>query len=206
MKKSAFVTALSIGVLSINMAFATPQQAVSQVKGNATQVLQILKQANGKNDDAIRRQAENYAAPYFDFELMTRLSVGAPWNKATAAQKQTLVEEYRKMLIRTYAGQMLRYKNAQVTVSDKATTKNGGAMFGNRQVVDVNATITVPGQQPIKAVFSTYQSGGKYKVFNVSFEGAFKLVQMKQQEFKPILDSKGIEGLIASLKAKNGSK
>lgn len=206
MKKTAFLTALSIGVLSINMAFATPQQAVEQVRGNASQVLSILKQANGKNDAAIRQRAEAYASPYFDFELMTRLAVGAPWNKASAEQKQILVQEFRKMLIRTYASQMLRYKNATVTVNNTPVAKNGGAAMGNKQIVDVRATVNNPGEQPVQVVFSTYQAGNKYKVYNVSFEGAFKLVQLKQQEFKPVLDAKGVDGLIAALKAKNGSK
>lgn len=203
--KKQWITALGIGVLSVNMAFATPKQAVEQVRTNATQVLNILKQANGKNDAAIRKQAEDYATPYFDFALMTRLAVGAPWNKATEAQKQTLVQEFRKMLIRVYAAQMLRYKNAQVRVKDNAVSKDGGSLLRGKQIVDVRATIVPTSGQPVEAVFSTYQDGGKYRVFNVSFEGVFKLVEGQRQQFKPILDSKGIDGLIADLKAKNGN-
>ena len=175
-----------------------------QIKENSVQMLKILQQANGKNDVAVRKQAENYALPYFDFTLMTRLSVGAPWNKATAAQKQTLVNEFRTMLIRTYSRQMLNYKNAQVTV--KNAVAKPSSLLPSKEQIDVRATITNPGQQPVEAVFSTYQDGNKYKVFNVVFEGAFALVQSQKQQFKPILDSKGIDGLIADLKAKNGSK
>ena len=43
-------------------------------------------------------------------------------------------------------------------------------------------------------------------MFNVVFEGAFALIQNQKQQFKPILDAKGIDGLIADLKAKNGGK
>ena len=42
MKKSALTAALSIGIMSIGLAFATPQQAVAQLKQNSTQVLNIL--------------------------------------------------------------------------------------------------------------------------------------------------------------------
>ena len=141
MKKMQLMTALSIGVLSINLAFATPKQAVEQVRDNAGQVLNILKQANGRNDAAVRKQAEDYATPYFDFALMTRLAVGAPWNRASEAQKQTLVQEFRKMLIRVYASQMLRYKNAQVQVKDNAVAKDGGSLLRGKQIVEVRATI-----------------------------------------------------------------
>ena len=184
MKKMQLMTALSIGVLSINLAFATPKQAVEQVRDNAGQVLNILKQANGRNDAAVRKQAEDYATPYFDFALMTRLAVGAPWNRASEAQKQTLVQEFRKMLIRVYASQMLRYK----------------------KIVEVRATIKPTSGQPVEAVFSTYKDGNIYRVFNVSFEGVFKLVESQRQQFKPILDAKGVDGLIAELKSKNGSR
>ena len=195
MKKATWLSALSISILSINIAFASPQDASSQIKDNATHVLSILKQANGKNDAAVRKQAENYALPYFDFALMTRLSVAEYWNKANEEQKQILVSELRTLLIRTYSGQMLRYKNAQVVV--KNATPKPNPSLPNKQQIDVSTIITNSGQ---------HQSGNQYKVFNVVFEGALALVQNQKKQFKPILQTRGVEGLIADLKAKNGHK
>ena len=205
MKKSVLAAALSAGILSFGIAVAAPKDASDQIKGNAAQMLEILHKANGSNDAAVRKQAENYALPYFDFNLMTRLAVGAPWNKASAAQKQELVNEFRAMLIRTYSGQMLRFKNAKVEVKN-AVAKPASALMRGKELVDVRVSIANPGEQPVEAVFSTYQDGGRYKVFNVVFEGAFALIQNQKQQFKPILDAKGIDGLIADLKAKNGGK
>ncbi len=205
MKKSVLAAALGAGILSFGIAVAAPKDASDQIKGNAAQMLEILHKANGSNDAAVRKQAENYALPYFDFNLMTRLAVGAPWNKASAAQKQELVNEFRAMLIRTYSGQMLRFKNAKVEVKN-AVAKPASALMRGKELVDVRVSIANPGEQPVEAVFSTYQDGGKYKVFNVVFEGAFALIQNQKQQFKPILDAKGIDGLIADLKAKNGGK
>ena len=205
MKKSVLAAALGTGILSFGIAVAAPKDASDQIKGNAAQMLEILHKANGSNDAAVRKQAENYALPYFDFNLMTRLAVGAPWNKASAAQKQELVNEFRAMLIRTYSGQMLRFKNAKVEVKN-AVAKPASALMRGKELVDVRVSIANPGEQPVEAVFSTYQDGGRYKVFNVVFEGAFALIQNQKQQFKPILEAKGIDGLIADLKAKNGGK
>ena len=205
MKKSVLAAALGAGILSFGIAVAAPKDASDQIKGNAAQMLEILHKANGSNDAAVRKQAENYALPYFDFNLMTRLAVGAPWNKASAAQKQELVNEFRAMLIRTYSGQMLRFKNAKVEVKN-AVAKPASALMRGKELVDVRVSIANPGEQPVEAVFSTYQDGGRYKVFNVVFEGAFALIQNQKQQFKPILDAKGIDGLMADLKAKNGGK
>ena len=43
MKKTSFISALSISILSISMAVAAPADAVNQIRQNATQVLSILK-------------------------------------------------------------------------------------------------------------------------------------------------------------------
>ncbi|WP_373698293.1 phospholipid-binding protein MlaC [Neisseria dentiae] len=199
MKKSALFSALGIGLLSINLAFATPAEAVNQVRTNATQVLNILKEANGSNDAAVRRKAESYALPNFDFQRMTALAVGNPWREATPAQKQALSKEFQTLLIRTYSGTMLKYKNASVMVKDNPVVNRGG-----KEVV-VRAEVTQPGGKPVVMDFTTYQSGSKYRAYNVAIEGA-SLVTVYRNQFGETIKNKGIDGLIAELKSKNGGK
>ena len=199
MKKSALFSALGIGLLSINLAFATPAEAVNQVRTNATQVLNILKEANGSNDAAVRRKAESYALPNFDFQRMTALAVGNPWREATPAQKQALSKEFQTLLIRTYSGTMLKYKNANVVVKDNPVVNRGG-----KEVV-VRAEVTQPGGKPVVMDFTTYQSGSKYRAYNVAIEGA-SLVTVYRNQFGETIKNKGIDGLIAELKSKNGGK
>ncbi|MCS4533936.1 MlaC/ttg2D family ABC transporter substrate-binding protein [Neisseria montereyensis] len=199
MKKSAFFSALSIGLLSISLATAAPADAVNQIRTNATQVLNILKGANGSNDAAIRRKAENYAIPYFDFQRMTALAVGNPWRQATPAQKRALTKEFQTLLIRTYSGTMLKFKNAKVTVSNKPIVNRGG-----KEVI-VHADVTPENGQTVKMDFTTYQSGNKYRAYNVAVEGA-SLVTVYRNQFGETIKAKGIDGLISELKSKNGSK
>lgn len=198
--QSKLIAWLSIGLLSINMAFAAPQDAVAQVKENATQVLSILNKANSKNNDVVRQEAENYAVPYFDFERMTRTAIGQPWTQATNEQKQMLVKEVKTLLIRTYSQQMLNFKDSKVTVHDNPVVRNGG------KNIDVKVTVQPAGKQPIEMVFNTYPKDDKYLVYNVVIEGAINLVIAQNKQFTPILQSKGIDGLIADLKAKNNSQ
>ena len=196
MKKTAFISALSIGLLSIGLAAATPQQAVGQVKENANQVLGILAKANGSNNAAVRRQAENYAIPYFDFERMTALAVGAPWKQATPAQKKALTQEFKTLLIRTYSGTMLKFKGAKVQVLGNPIVNNGG-----KEVV-VKTKITAQGK-PVNMDYTMYQSGSKYRVYNVAVEGA-SLVTVYRSQFNETIRKSGIDGLIGQLKQKNG--
>ena len=196
MKKSALTAALSIGIMSIGLAFATPQQAVAQLKQNSTQVLNILQNAKNNNDVQVRRQAENYAIPYFDFARMTELAVGANWRNATPAQKTALTEQFKTLLIRTYSGTMLQYRNANVVIRENAVQR------GNSVIV--TADITPAGGKPVTMDYTMYQSGGKYRVYNVAVEGA-SLVTVYRSQFNNTIAQKGIDGLIQELRSKNGS-
>ena len=197
--KTTFYTAALITLAAASTAQATPQQAVSQVRENAAQVLAILKKANGSNDAAVRKEAENYALPYFDFQRMTAQAVGQPWTQATPAQKQELSKEFQTLLIRTYSGTMLKFKNAKVNIKDNPVVNKGG-----KEIV-VRAEINVSGQKPVNMDFTTYQSGNKYRAYNVAVEGA-SLVTVYRNQFGETIKAKGIDGLIADLKAKNGGK
>lgn len=196
MKKTSFISALSISILSISMAVAAPADAVNQIRQNATQVLSILK--NGDAGTA-RQKAEAYATPYFDFQRMTALAVGNPWRTASDAQKQALTKEFQTLLIRTYSSTMLKFKNANVNVKDNPIINKGG-----KEII-VRAEVGVPGQKPVNMDFTTYQSGNKYRAYNVAIEGA-SLVTVYRNQFGEIIKAKGVDGLIAELKAKNSGK
>ena len=198
MKKSALISALSIGVMSISMAFATPQEAVSQVRTSSTEMLNILSKANGSNNASVRKQAENYAMPYFDFERMTALAVGNPWRSASVAQRKDLTEQFKTLLIRTYSGTMLQYKNAKVNVLNNPQVNRGG-----QEVIVRAEVVAAGGGKPVNMDYTLYQSGGKYRVYNVAVEGA-SLVTVYRNQFGQTIGQKGIDGLIADLKSKNG--
>ena len=151
---------------------------------------------NGSNNASVRKQAENYAMPYFDFERMTALAVGNPWRSASAAQRKDLTEQFKTLLIRTYSGTMLQYKNAKVNVLNNPQVNRGG------QEVVVRAEVQQPGKQKVNIDFTTYQSGSKYRAYNVAIEGA-SLVTVYRNQFGETIRTKGIDGLITDLKAKN---
>lgn len=196
MKKSAMMTALSIGVLSISMAFANPN-AVAQVRTNSVEVMKILNQANGSNNAEVLRRAENYATPYFDFERMTALAIGQPWRNASAEQKSALVQAFKNKLIKDYTGTLSDYKNAKVVVQNNT--------YSQGNIVWVKTTVTPAGGKAVNIDFGTYPSGGKYRIMNVKVEGG-SLVTAYRNQFGEIIRKKGINGLIDDLRRQNGSR
>lgn len=197
MKKSAFFSAFTIGIMSVSMAFANPA-AVSQIRENATQILKILNKANGSNDAQIRREAENYITPYFDFDRMTALAVGQPWKQATTQQRKDLVDGFKVLIRSSYTGTMTKFKNSKVVVQDQTLTKSNGDVL-------VKASVATADGKPVNVDFTTRKDGSKYRVYNVAVEGA-SLVTVYRNQFGETVKAKGIDGLIAELKSKNGDK
>lgn len=197
MKKSAFFSALTMGIMSISMAFADPA-AVSQVRENATQMLKILNKANGSNDAQIRREAENYITPYFDFDRMTSLAVGQPWKNASTQQKKELVEGFKVLIRSSYTGSMAKFKNAKVVVQDQTITKPNGDVL-------VKTSVSTVDGNPVSVDFTTRKDGAKYRVYNVAIEGG-SLVTVYRSQFGETIKDKGIDGLITELKSKNSGK
>lgn len=197
MKKSAFFSALTMGIMSISMAFADPA-AVAQVRENATQILKILNKANGSNDAQIRREAENYITPYFDFDRMTSLAVGQPWKNASTQQKKELVEGFKVLIRSSYTGSMAKFKNAKVVVQDQTITKPNGDVL-------VKTSVSTVDGNPVSVDFTTRKDGAKYRVYNVAIEGG-SLVTVYRSQFGETIKDKGIDGLITELKSKNSGK
>lgn len=195
MKKSAFLTAISISIMSVSMAFADPA-AVAQVRANSVELMKILNQSNGTNNAQVMSQAEAYAAPYFDFDGMTALAVGMPWKTATPTQKAQLVGAFKDRLINQYTQAMSLYKGAKVNISDNAI-KRGNSVIVRAKIMPYN-------KPAIDAEFMTRPSNGKYRIYNATFAGVSPIDGYKIQ-FRNTIKRKGIDGLIADLKAQNGN-
>lgn len=172
-------------------------EAVDQIKANALEVLSILRKDNGSNSAAVRREAEEYAIPYFDFERMTILAVGSPWKKANAAQKKTLTEAFKGMLVRIYSGVMLQFKDSEVTIKDRAVVQNHGRSIIVSSVIAPSAAGAL--RRPVRVDYTLRKAGDRYMIYNVSVEDQ-SLVTVYRNQFKEIVDKEGFDGLIEQMR------
>jgi phospholipid transport system substrate-binding protein len=134
--------------------------------------------------------------PNFDFTKMTRLAVGKGWRQASPEQQQTLIMEFKNLLVRTYGTSLTQYKNE--TVEFKPLKMEPDATD-----VTVKSQINrAAGGQPIAVDYSMEKTASGWKVYDVSIE-AVSLVTTYRGSFADEVQRKGIEGLIASLQQKN---
>ena len=168
------------------------------VKNVTEDVLNILREDKGIQSGNRQRAIaliETKVAPHFDFARMTSLAVGLPWRQANEEQRELLVGEFRRLLVRTYASALTAYSDQ--TVSFKPSPK-----AGNGDEVTVRSQINKPGGQPIPLDYSLARSGGEWKVFDVSVANV-SLVTNYRSSFASEVRKGGVDGLIKALQEKN---
>lgn len=137
--------------------------------------------------------------PNVDFKRMTAAAVGPQWRQATPAQQQRLQEEFKVLLVRTYAGALSRVDN--VTLSMKPLR----ASPADKEVV-VRTEIMGQGD-PIQLDYRLEKTpgvGAGWKIYNLNVLGVW-LVDTYRSQFAQEISAKGIDGLIATLAARNKS-
>lgn len=178
------------------LAADTPPDVLART--TTQEVLAILKQdkeIKGGNLNKVYQLVEAKILPNFDFNRMTQLAVGKHWPRATAKQKQSLVTEFRNLLVRTYSGSLTEFTNQ--TVEFKPMTVKPGDTD-----VTVRSEIRQPGGQPIPIDYSMYKTDFGWKVYDVSIDGV-SLVTNYRASFATTIRQNGIDGLIETLAAKS---
>lgn len=190
---------LVAGLLSMVAWAADPPPDVL-ARNTTNEVLAILKadkDIQGGNVQKVYDLVEAKVLPHFDFNRMTQLAVGKHWNAATPKQKQTLVKEFRSLLVRTYASSLTAFSNQ--TIDFKPFSMPPGA-----SEVTVQTEVKQPGGKPIPINYDMHRTAFGWKVFDVSIDGV-SLVINYRSSFANTIRQSGIEGLISMLEAKSRS-
>jgi len=138
---------------------------------------------------------EAKVVPHFNFSSMTALAMGQNWNKATPEQKKKLTDEFRVLLVRTYASALAAYSNQKFDfrpLRSKPTDTD----------VTVSVRVLQQGGQPVSIDYSMEKTPGGWKVYDV-LVGGVSLVANYRTEFANAVRNSGIDGLLKDLEAKN---
>lgn len=167
------------------------------VKNVTEEVLTILRTDKSIHDNPQHAAAliEDKVAPHFNFERMTSLAVGRAWQRANEGQRVALIQEFRNLLVRTYANSLTAYRDQTVTFKPSAKAASGGD-------VTVHSQINKPGAPPVPLDYSLEQLQGEWKVFDVAVAN-ISLVTNYRNSFASEVEKGGIPGLLKALQEKN---
>jgi len=175
----------------------------AQVKQTTQEILALIKEDQAvKAGDRHRLMelVDGKVLPHFDFQRMTRLAIGRHWAAVSPEQRETLVREFRNLLVRTYANAFLTYQKERVI--DPTVDIKPGRRGQTADDVTVQTIVKNPGEQPIMVDYDMIKSGDKWRVYDV-IVGGVSLVTTYRTTFSQEIQQSGIDGLVKLLKDKN---
>jgi len=207
MNRNFFFKCLSGLVLTSALGFSLAAHAADEapdawVKRLSTEILDSIKNDKGIHSGDMNRIVElvdTRILPNLDFQRMTASAVGPGWRQATPEQQKRLQDEFKTLLVRTYAGALSQISDQ--TISMKPFRANPD----DKEVV-VRSEVK-GGGDPIQLDYrleKTPGQGGGWKIYNLNVLGVW-LVENYKSQFTTEINAKGVDGLIASLAERNKS-
>lgn len=176
-------------------ATADATSAIDQVRNTIDQVVKIVESLPGESNlSARRKQLRTLLDTRFDFEEMSKRSLGTYWKERTPAEQQEFVSLFSDLLAKTYLVRIEEVKSGMVRIKGENTD-------GTRATV--KTSVQSKGDTfPID--YKLINQKGNWRVYDVVIEN-IGLVSNYRNEFAGIIRKDGFAGLIQRLKDKNAA-
>ena len=174
-----------------------PEALVKRLSADVLDSIKADKSIQSGDVAKVVALVETKVMPHVNFERMTASAVGPGWRQATPEQRKRLQEEFKTLLVRTYAGALTQVTDQTVVM------KPMRAAADDKEVI---ARTEIKGRgDPIQLDYrleKTPGQGAGWKIFNINVLGVW-LVETYKSQFSQEINAKGIDGLIASLAERN---
>lgn len=174
-----------------------PDVLVKNVTLEVVDIVRADKDIQAGDRKKVVALIEAKVLPHFNFDAMTASAVARHWTKASAEQKARLTDEFRTLLVRTYASSIAAYKDQRFDFRPLRA-----------KPTDTDVTVTVrmmqSGAQPVQLEYDMEKRPNGWKVWDVRVAG-ISLVANYRTEFDNQVRDGGIDGLIKTLRSKNQS-
>lgn len=192
-----FVSVASFSALPVSAEEETAEVLVKRLSSDVLDNIKADKAIQAGDMSRIVTLVDNKIMPNVNFQRMTASAVGPAWRQATPEEKKRLQDEFKILLVRTYAGAL-----AQVT-DQTIVIKPLRAAADDKEVV-VRTEIKGRGD-PIQLDYKLEKTPGEgagWKIFNLNVLGVW-LVETYRSQFAQEINAKGINGLISTLSDRN---
>lgn len=187
--------AFAAGAFAAPASTEAPDVLVKRISNDVIATAKSDKDIQAGNEKKVMDLVDAKILPYVDFQRMTALAAGRFWRDATPEQKTALSNEFRTLLIHTYAGALSQIKNETVDFkpmrNDPADTE-----------VEVRSQVNVARGEPINLNYRLSKGPSGWKIFDINVLGAW-LVETYKGTFATEIGKGGIDGLIKKLAERN---
>ncbi|MGJ7489186.1 MlaC/ttg2D family ABC transporter substrate-binding protein [Variovorax sp. ZT4R33] len=176
-----------------------PDVLVQRISGDVLDTIKADKSIKAGDIGKIMLLVDSKIMPNVNFQRMTASAVGPAWRQATPEQQKRLQDEFKTLLVRTYAGALDQVSNQSVSVRPFRGSPDDKEVLVRTEIRG--------GGDPVQLDYrleKTPGEGSGWKVYNLNVLGVW-LVDTYRTQFAQQINSQGIDGLIAALAARNKS-
>ncbi|MDG3041326.1 MlaC/ttg2D family ABC transporter substrate-binding protein [Roseicyclus marinus] len=168
----------------------TPAAATALVEQVASEITRIIN--SGRSESSMIGDFERMMARYADMPTIAQSVLGPAARSASGGQLSAFAEAFRGYMARKYGRQFREFIGGTVTVV--------GAQDTGRYI-EVNSTVTMPGQGPFEVRFRVWDRSGQPLFIDLLIEGV-SLVISERSEIGAVLDRNGgsIDGATQTLR------
>ncbi|BDT73325.1 intermembrane phospholipid transport system binding protein MlaC [Comamonadaceae bacterium OS-4] len=205
LKKRGFLSGALVLVAALGGLVSSPVHADDEapdalIKRLSVDVLDTIKAdktLRAGDTSKIVALVDSRIMPNVNFQRMTASAVGPGWRQASPEQQKRLQEEFKTLLVRTYAG-------ALAQVSDQTIAMKPLRAAPEDKEVVVRTEIKGKGD-PIQLDYRLEKTpgvGAGWKIYNLNVLGVW-LVETYRSQFAQQINAKGVDGLIEALADQN---
>lgn len=174
-------------------ATALPDPGARQIRAFYDTLLDSMKHAKQLGVTGRYKKLAPAIDATFDFPAMTKMTVGPNWETMPEADRQTLIDAFRRMTIADYAHNFDGYNgeafNVEPNVQERADSKI------------VQTKMTAPGKAPIPFVYRMTKGRDGWKIVDIYLNGFVSEVAARRADFASTLKSGGAAALAQKLNA-----
>jgi phospholipid transport system substrate-binding protein len=186
-------TALFLG--SVESGHGSETAAASQAAQlieETTERLFAEMDANGSRAIAL---VDRIVSPHVDYEGIARLVLGRHWSDATAEQRTRFTEEFRSLLVRSYANTVADNADAAIEYLPASLRSDGSEAM-------VSTRVTGGSREALRIDYRLHRPEGEWMLVDVVVEG-ISLVTTHRSSFSEQIGKEGLDGLIRALAERN---
>jgi len=135
--------------------------------------------------------------PSVNFQRMTASAVGPAWRQATPEQQKRLQDEFKILLVRTYAGALAQVSTQTVAMKPLRASPDDKEVLVRTEIRGVGDPIQLDYR-----LEKTPGLGTGWRIYNLNVLGVW-LVETYKSQFAQEINAKGLDGLIVSLSDRN---
>jgi phospholipid transport system substrate-binding protein len=176
-----------------------PDAFIKRITNETLDIIRADKALRSGDVGKLTQLVDDKLMPHVNFRRMTSLATGPAWRKATPEQQKRLQDEFKILLVRTYAGALSQVSDQVVVVKPLRPGQE------DRNLV-VNTEVRGKGD-PIQLDYrleKTPGEGAGWMIFDLNVLGVW-LIENYRTQFTKEINAGGIDALIASLVARNKS-